>query len=106
MVSVKRSPLRRTPMKRGPSQRQQARIEARRETRARLLAAAPGCAVRLAGGPGLCYGPLTHHHVLPVARGGSDGLDNAAAVCLEHNRMLSQDAATMRWGYANGLLKR
>ena len=91
-------------MKRTPSPKQRKRIADRKRTREQLLSQATGCAVRLLNGPGECWGPLTHHHVLPVARGGSDELDGASAVCMEHNRLLSQDDEVMRWGYANGLL--
>lgn len=92
-------------MKRGPSKKQRARIKVRQATRLQLLVHAKGCAVALLGGPGRCNGGLTHHHVKPSGRGGADGLENAAAVCAEHNRLLSQDAETMKWGYEHGLLK-
>lgn len=98
--------MRRSPMRRTPSPKQRKRIADRKRTREQLLSEATGCAVRLLNGPGRCWGPLSFHHVLPVARGGADGIENSEAVCLEHNRLISQDTEVMRWAYENGLLKR
>lgn len=98
--------MKRVPMKRTPSPKQRKRIADRKRTREQLLSDAPGCAVRLKGYETECFGPPTHHHVLPVSRGGSDDISNGVIVCQGHNVALSQDAETMRWGYANGLLRK
>ena len=97
--------MKRSEMKRTPSAKQRKRIADRKRTREQLLSEATGCAVRLLNGPGSCWGRLTHHHVIPASRGGSDGIENAVAVCQSCNVALSQDAEMMRWGYENGLLK-
>lgn len=56
--------------------------------------------------PGDCFGPLTKHEILPRGRGGSiTDPANIATVCAEHNRKLSQDVETMRWGLEHDLLK-
>ncbi len=60
------------------------------------------CAFASRGG---CWGPLTCDEPWPRGRGGpTNDPRNRIALCIEHNRLKSQDAETMRWAKANGYL--
>ena len=63
------------------------------------------CEFKAAGGPGECYGNLSVHEPWSRGRGGPIAdARNQVTVCFEHNRMISQNAETMRWATEKGFL--
>lgn len=59
------------------------------------------------GAPGECqlWTGLSIHEVIPRGRGGAtDDPNNLKVLCFELNRLLSQDAKVMQWGYEHGYL--
>jgi len=54
---------------------------------------------------GGCWGQMTVHEPWTKARGGpTDDERNWLALCIEHNRLVSQDAEVMRWAKDRGYL--
>lgn len=85
------------------SKKRRAKITDEKPVRDLYLKEHPNCAAKELGG---CLGPKHVHEILTRARGGSTGdKENFATLCDYHNEQVSQDADTMKWAYANGLLK-
>lgn len=77
-----------------------------REDRRRYLEQHNWCEAERAGAPGKCFGELHVHETLPRSRGGKiTDVSLFKTCCDEHNRMLSQDVETMRWGLEHGYLE-
>ena len=56
---------------------------------------------------GAHWGAMSVHEPWTRARGGpTDDPRNMATLCVEHNRLVSQDAGWMVWAYQHGLLVR
>lgn len=76
------------------------------DVRRAYLTAHPFCEAAKGGAPGVCFGELHVHEVVPRARGGDIAdVTIFRAVCDHHNTAISQDVATMRWAYANDFLR-
>lgn len=59
-----------------------------RSTLPRLAKARDGYRCRICGHPGSPDNPLVVHHLVPLALGGSNALDNLMTLCQRHHREL------------------
>lgn len=96
------------------SKKVEADLPRRAEVRARVLHPGAECHlsprrmglqanVRLVG---LCFGPLTPHHVRKAGQGGAYDDDNLVPLCAFHNGLLEADADVAALGRSLGLVKR
>lgn len=102
--------MKRPPMARGKrmnpiSDRMRERNRRRKGPHAAQLREFPYCEAKRDGIPKPCDGMLTVHEPWTKARGGpQDDRRNMTTVCIEHNRLISQDGECMQWANEHGYL--
>ena len=83
------------------------RIANEQKARNNYLRAHPYCEAKRAGIPLPCFGNLHIHEPLTRAQGGATGDPQNMKVCCDfHNRQLSQDVESIRWGFETGFRRK